>query len=95
MSGNSLGSQKKHVFWAPKTNVRKLAGLSNNLYKSFVHQEQMSGLSKKTHESLAPKTKVRKLMGLSKKHEFWAPKQMSGNLLGSPELCDLGTQQTR
>ena len=76
------GISKKHVFWAPKTNVRKLAGLSNNLYKSFVHQKQMSGLSKKP-------------TGLSTKHEIWAPKHMSGNLLGSPELCVLGTQETR
>ena len=99
MSGNPPGSLKqymkfghqnkcqetfwalqKHVFWAPKTNVRKLAGLSNNLYKSFVHQKQMSGLSKKP-------------TGLSTKHEIWAPKHMSGNLLGSPELCVLGTQE--
>ena len=43
----SADLKKKHVFWAPKTNVRKLTGLSNNLYKSFVHQKQMSGLSKK------------------------------------------------
>ena len=106
--GISLGSQKAHDFWAPKTNVRKPPGLSSNM--CFGHSRSSLG-SQKKREFWAPKIKVRKLAGLGKKrvlgtknkckethwalkkHEFWAPKQMSGNLLGSPETCVLGTQE--
>ena len=95
MSGNSLGSQKKHEFWAPKTKVRKLAGLSNNLYKSFVHQKQMSGLSKKKMSLGHQKQMSGNPLGSQKSMSLGVPKQMSGNLLGSPELCILGIQEIR
>ena len=92
---------KEHELWAPKTKVRKLAGLSKSM--SFGTKKQMSANppgSLKQYMNLGTKTNVRKPSGLSKKISFAHQQQMSGNSLGSQKKpCVLGAknkcQETR
>ena len=82
---------QKHEFGAPKTNVRKPSGLSKWVLDTKNKcQETFWALQK--HEFWAPKTNVRKSSGLSKNMSFGYQKQMSGNLLGSPRIWNLGTK---
>ena len=81
----------KHEFWAPKSNVRKLSGLSKWVLDTKIKcQKTFWALQK--HEFWAPTTNVRKPSGLSRNVSFGHQKQLSGNLLGSPNTWVLGTK---
>ena len=86
---------QKHEFCTPTTNVRKLAGISKKTWVlGTKNKGQETRRALKKHEFWNQKTNVRKPAGLFETiHEFWAPKQMSGNLLGSQKNMSFGHQQ--
>ena len=65
---------QKYEFLAPKSNVRKLSGLSKNM--SCGHQKQMSGnlLGSPKIWVLEAKNKYQEIFWAIQKYEFWAPK---------------------
>ena len=91
---------KKHEFWAPKTKVRKLAGLSKSM--SFGTKTQMSGNppgSLKQYMNFGHQNKCQETFWALQKHEFWTPTTNVRKLAGISKTCALGAknkcQETR
>ena len=91
---------KKHEFWAPKTKVRKLAGLSKSM--SFWTKKQMSGNppgSLKQYMNFGHQNKCQETFWALQKHEFCTPTTNVRKLAGISKTCVLGAknkcQETR
>ena len=94
----STKNKCQETHWAPKTHVRKLVGLSNNMNMNF--GQEARGTFRKNKMNFGRQNKCQEIFWALQRHEFWAPTTNVRKLAGiSKKTCVLDSknksQETR